>query len=104
MGERATQLRPVFPRLIDALIEGENTLWDRNSYTLRDWAPTTKRNFARKIAHGYDPRVMRRTGYTHRALTRFGAPGQIAHGGGTILTFGVKGVAANVAQFSKNPK
>lgn len=104
MGERATQLRPIFDDLIDALIRGEKTLWDRNGGGGRNrWPGNTKRTIARKIAHGRDPRVMRDTGATEKALTIRHERGQIANGGGTTLTFGVKGVGANVAQFSKNP-
>lgn len=105
MGHRATQIKPIFNDLIHALIEGEKVLWSRDGGSRgKRWEKDTKRTIARKIAHGQDPRTMRATGRTERALTERGAEGQIATGGGTTLTFGVKGVGANVAQYSKGAR
>lgn len=104
VGERATQLRPVFDDLIGALLTGERKLFDRNGGGGRNaWPPNRKSTIARKLARGQDPRPMRATGSLERMLTQKGASGQIARGGGTILDFGARHVGGNVAQFTKNP-
>jgi hypothetical protein len=105
IGERSTQLRPIFDDLIDALIGNERTLWSRNGGGgKKRWLPNTKSTIAHKIAAGLDPHPMRATGALERSLTQKGAEGQIAEGGGTTLLFGTRIWYAQFSQNAKNPR
>lgn len=104
MGERATQMRPIFDDLIDTLIDNEKTLWARNGGGGRNkWPANTKSTVASKVAKGLDPRPMRSSGALERSLTQKGARGQIARGGGKQLEFGTSIWYAQFSQGAKNP-
>lgn len=104
MGDRGTDFKPVFDDLIAAFLRGERKIWsNQGGFRGKRWPDDAKVTIARKVARGLNTAPMHATGATERALTQPGAPGQIAELlGGTTLIFGVRGVGANVAQYTKD--
>lgn len=105
MGERGSNMRPVYDPLIDVLIVGEQTLWRKNGGGGKSkWPPNTPSTLARKIARGQGTKPMRATGKAEKSLTVKGAEGMVHYGGGGQLVFGSSVWYLTFSQNPKNPK
>ena len=103
-GDRAAHARAAMDKIVDALIEGEQSLWRRNGGGgKKKWAPNTKSTLASKIAKGLDPRPMRATGALERSLTVKHAPNQLLKIDNNSMEFGTKLFYAQFSQLAKNP-
>ena len=86
LGERATDARGAFEKILDKLIAGEKSLFRRSGGA--KWAPLANSTRYTKKSRGQDPRPMRASGALERSLTQLGAPHQIKHIDGDSMTFG----------------
>ena len=86
--ERSMNWSVVFDRIHKSFLASERSLFRAEGSAGVQWAPDTPKYTARKVAHGYDPRTMRRTTALETALTTGHGPGAVTDIGPEEAAFG----------------